>query len=291
MIMQYLKIKNLNDKKIGYYGKTRACSQRGSALSALIAGAIVFYSGNYQDIFLLSVIPYVINLFLILSYPSYLNQSDKRQRIGLKNNVKDLWKAVKTPSVLRIIHSAAVFTAFQKAVKDYIQPVMKQVALLIPLWISFDTEKRTGILIGIMYFILYLLTAQASVWANKISSVKQITFKSLMIGLGAGIIGGYFFQIQWWLLSLFAFSVIYIIESLRKPILTAYLADEVSNDILASTLSAQSLYRALLTSVLALGFGYTADLFGLGYALMIISSVLILATIGLRKKSRDSYKF
>ena len=286
MIMRYLQIKLWEDEKINYYGHTRACSQRGSAVSALIAGFIVFYSGNYQSIFLLSVVPYMINLFLILSYPSALNQTEQKQKNTLLNKLKDLWTAIKSPEVLSIIHSAAIFTAYQKAVKDYIQPVMKNVALIFPLWIGLQSEKRSGILIGIMYFILFLLTAQASVWSNKISRINNISIKSLLFGFAGGIAGGYFFHIHWWLLSLIAFSFIYIVESLRKPILTAYLADEVSNDILTSVLSAQSLYRSLMTAVLSIAFGFLADISGLGRALFIISILLIIITLVADKKSK-----
>jgi MFS family permease len=279
MIMKYLQIKSWQDKKIDYYGHTRACSQRGSAVSSLIAGIIVFYSGNYQSIFLLSIVPYVINLFLILSYPSSLNQTGQKQNKHLLSNIKNLWIAIKSPEVLSIIHSAAIFTAYQKAVKDYIQPVMKNVALILPFWIGLQNEKRSGILIGLMYFILYLLTAQASVWSNKISKIHKIGLKSLIFGFTAGIAGGYFFHIHWWITSLIAFAIIYIVESLRKPILTAYLADEVPNDILTSVLSAQSLYRTLMTAVLSLTFGYLADISGLGQALFIISIFLAIISL------------
>ena len=66
MIMDYLKIKGWEDQKINYYGHTRSWSQKGSAISSLIAGGIVFYSGSYRNIFLYSIIPYLVNLFLIL---------------------------------------------------------------------------------------------------------------------------------------------------------------------------------------------------------------------------------
>jgi MFS family permease len=279
MIMTYLKIKSWENEKINYYGHTRACSQRGSAISAMIAGIIVFYSGNYQTIFLISVVPYIINLLLILSYPSYLNGTGKIQKRDFTGNIRNLWSSVRSPGVFSVIHSAAIFTAYQKAVKDYIQPVMKNAALLIPLWIGIQTEKRTGILIGIMYFILYLLTAQASVLANKISSADKIAFKTLTIGFITGVAGGYFFHIQVWFISLIAFAMIYIIESLRKPILTAYLADRVPNEILTSVLSAQSLYRSLMTAFLSLGFGFLADLWDLGIALVFISGLLIVISL------------
>ncbi len=42
MIFEYLKINGWADQKVHYYGNTRAASQMGSAVSAVIAALIVF---------------------------------------------------------------------------------------------------------------------------------------------------------------------------------------------------------------------------------------------------------
>ncbi len=276
MIMKYLKLRNQSEYKITYYGHTRACSQRGSALSALTAGLIVFYTGNYNQIFLLSIIPYVLNLILIWSYPNELDYSDKKHQNNIKQNLSALWQALKNRKVLAIVHSSAVFTAYQKATKDYIQPVMKKVAFMLPFLAGISVDKKNGLFIGLMYLILYLLTASASSYAGFLTEkIKNLSYKSLLAGFSLGIIGGYFFNLKLWLPALLAFSGIYIIQSLRKPILTGYLADEVPNKILTSVLSAESLYRTLLTAILAVSLGYLTDRFGLGAAFIIISSGLI----------------
>ena len=74
MIFDYLKVKGWEDQKSDYYGNTRSWSQKGSALSALSAGLIVFITNNYSLIFLFSIIPYILDFLLILSYPSYLDR-------------------------------------------------------------------------------------------------------------------------------------------------------------------------------------------------------------------------
>jgi len=276
MIMKYLKLKNQSEYKITYYGHTRACSQRGSALSALTAGLIVFYTGNYNQIFLLSIIPYLLNLILIWSYPKELDFSDKKHKNNIKQNLSALWQALKNRKVLAIMHSSAVFTAYQKATKDYIQPVMKNVAFLLPFVAGISIDKKNGLLIGLMYLLLYLLTATASSYAGFLTEkIKNLSYKSLLTGFLLGIIGGYFFNIKLWLPALLAFSGIYIVQSLRKPILTGYLADEVPHHILTSVLSAESLYKTFLTAILAVSLGYLTDRLGLGAAFIIISGGLL----------------
>jgi len=284
MIMKYLKLKNQSEHKIAYYGHTRACSQRGSALSALIAGILVYFTGNYEQIFLWSIIPYLLNFILIWSYPDALDFANAKHRQNFKQNIKALWQALKNPKVLAIVHSSAVFTAYQKAGKDYIQPVMKKVALALPVLTGMYLTQKTGLLIGIMYAGLYLLTATASKYAGVITGkFKNLSYKSLLIGFILGIAGGYFFDQQLWLPALLLFAGIYIMQSLRKPILTGYLTDEVPNEILTSVLSAESLYRTILTSIIALFLGYLTDQTGLGIAFMIVSALLLMISIFFHK--------
>jgi len=230
----------------------------------------------------------LLNLILIATYPAELDFANPKKQRSIKQNIRALWHALKNPKVLSIVHSSAVFTAYQKAGKDYIQPVMKRVAMMLPVFAAFSTTKKNGLLIGLMYTILYLLTATASSYAGHLAKIiKNPAYITLVFGFGLGILGGWFFEIHWWVWALLAFAGIYIIQSLRKPILTGYLADAVPNEILTSVLSAESLYRTLLTAVLALALGYLSDHFGLGYAFIIVSSLLLMISILLHTNKQD----
>lgn len=285
MIMSYLEMNNWQNQKINYYGHTRSWSQKGSAISALIAGFLVFFSGNYQYIFLFSIIPYLINFGLILSYPKKLNKSQKRsnnqKKWGVKIVVKNIFTVIKNPSVLKIINTTSIHTAYLKALKDYIQPLMIQVILLIPLLSPLDIQKKNGLFIGFFYFVIYLLTSQASKIASKVANKKrdQIAHVTLLIGFGFGILSGLFYNFDYLILSLVFFVGIYIIENLRKPILTGFIADEVPNEILTSVISIQSQVKTIMTALLAFVFGICADFFGIGKALFMISLILIVLTI------------
>ncbi len=285
IIMDYLKLKHWEEQKINYYGHTRSWSQKGSAISALIAGLIVFYSGTYQNIFLYSIIPYLLNLILIISYPKEFNSSIEqinfKSNIGIRLTIKSFFRTIKQPNVLKIISTAAIHSAYQRAVKDYIQPLMVNVALIIPIMLNVETEKKNGIIIGVIYFFIYLLTSRASKLSSKVAAKnkKRISYITLLLGFISGFVCGIFYIFDLWIISMIAFIGIYIIENIRKPILTGFIADNVPNEVLTSIISIQSLLKTVITVILAIVFGILVDHFGIGISFVVVSMFLILSTV------------
>ena len=285
MIMDYLKLNGWEKFKINYYGHTRSWSQTGSALSSLAGGLIVFISANYSSVFIYSVVPYLLNLLLIISYPNELNSSikkkSKNEGHGFLTAVKMFFRTVKQPRLLKLIYTSANHTAYLKAVKDYIQPVMMHVALMIPVFMSMEKDKKTGIFIGVFYFIIYILTSKAS----QLSAVFTDRYKhrvaniTLFIGFTSGILAGVFWIKELWVPALITFAGIYIAENIRKPALTGFVADNTPNEILTSVISAQSLLKTVLTSVMALAFGVIAQYSGIGAALFSVSLMLLIISV------------
>ena len=281
MIMDYLKLNNWDDQKILYYGHTRSWSQKGSALSALIAGIIVFYSGSYQHIFIYSIIPYLLNLLLVSSYPKGLNHSSNKTinktRIGMLATVTVLFKIIRTPKVLKIVNTTALHSAYLKAIKDYIQPLLVNVALLLPFLMGVETKQKNGIVIGVIYFFIYLATSRASQLSSKAAdrNKRNIALITLLIGFSLGAVSGLFYITELWVMSMLAFVGIYIVENIRKPILTGFVADIVPNENLTSVISAQSLLKTILTAIIALLIGIIADNYGIGISFIVVSILLI----------------
>ncbi|MEN8137562.1 MAG: MFS transporter [Bacteroidota bacterium] len=287
MIMDYLKINSWSDQKINYYGHTRACSQKGSAISSLIAGGLVFFTGSYQYIFLFSIIPYLINLILVGSYPEELNvsiSSKKNKKSGkIRLTLSTFIKIIKEPNVLKIINTSALHSAYLKAVKDYIQPLMINIALIIPFMMDIDQNKKNGIIVGVIYFIIYLLTSRASQFAGLVADKgkNNISYITLIAGFMFGVLSGIFFINDLWVISLIAFIGIYIIENLRKPILTGFVSDNVPNEILTSVISVQSQLKTIMTATLAFSLGVLADIFGIGISFIVLSGILIVSTVSI----------
>ncbi|NPA36083.1 MAG: MFS transporter [Chlorobi bacterium] len=295
MIMDYLKVKKLTDYKIEYYGHTRSWSQTGSAISSLIAGTIVFFSANYDSVFLYSVVPYLINLLLIVSYPSFLNYSDKNKTSGtsgLTKTFRTFLNTIKQPRLLGIINTSAIHSAYLKAVKDYIQPVMVNAAMMIPVFLYLEEDKRNGIFIGLVYFVIYLLTSKASRLSAALTKKhrQRITTITLFAGFSSGIFTGIFYYNKLWIPALITFTGIYIAENIRKPALTGFVADNTPNEILTSVMSAQSLLKTIQTALLAMSFGFVAQYFSVGTALFSVSVLLTILTFIVNKISLTTGK-
>ncbi len=285
IIIDYLEMNNWERQKISYYGHTRSWSQLGSAVSSLIAGVIVFISGSYDKIFLYSTIPYVLNLILLFTYPSVLNRkagkNDIEKRSGFIPAMVSLFKVIRQPRVFRIVNNSAMHTAYLAAVKDYIQILMVSVAALIPVFVAQEEEKKNGVIVGIIYFFIYIATSFASKNASKVAdkNLGNVAVVTLIAGFVAGFISGVFFYFEMWVFSLLAFIGIYLIENLRKPILTGFVSDNVPNEILTSVISAQSLLKSIITAVLAFFLGLFADHFGIGKAFVFISGFLVISSV------------
>jgi MFS family permease len=287
MIFEYLKINGWQDQKVHYYGDTRSWSQIGSAVSALIAAAIVFINADYKYIFFYSIIPYFINLLLMMSYPKELegkinHQGESQIRAKLINVIKESINCFKSIATLRVINSLSVFSGFHRATKDYLQPVLSAFALSLPIFLVYEENKRTALVIGIAYFFIYILTSFASKRsgksADKFNHIIVPLNISMIAGLLMGVLIGVFYNLDFLLISILLYIGIFIIQNLRKPMGISYVSDMTNHDILATTLSAESQVTSLFSGIIAVLIGYCADKFGLGTALIIVSFVLLVFT-------------
>lgn len=296
MIFEYLNIMDWNDQKVYYYGHTRSWSQIGSAVSALIAAAIVFYSGSYKFIFLYSTWPYALDLLLMLTYPKELD--GRRTIVDGKKIVRDLTTVIRefmysfrNRDMLKGIANLSVHSGFYKAMKDYLQPVLQTFALSLPVFVFLRDNQRSALVIGSVYCAIYLLTSFAArrsgSLAEKFTGLGLPLNISLFAGFGMGILCGAFFGLEIIPISIAAYIAVYVIQNIRKPMGIAYVSELMPRDILATALSAESQFTTLITATTAVALGFLADHVGIGNALVIISAVMILTTpLYLAGKSR-----
>jgi MFS family permease len=298
MIFEYLRIKNWEKYKVSYYGYTRGASQLGSALSSLLAASIVFITGNYSIIFLLSTLPFLINFFLILSYPNALDGEIGTITIrevpkAFRQIFKNFIASFESDKLFSRLIRVSLYSGYYKAIKDYLQPLVKTAVVALPVFLIYSDKQRTAILIGVVYFLIYILNSFSSRSSGKlfekIKSYQKALFLTMFIGVLAGIVAGILNESSWKLLAILPFLFIYLVENIRKPIGIAYISENMKGNILASSLSAESQLSSIIAGIIAIILGFLADKLAPGYGISLISVfVIFLMPFFLRTKSRET---
>ncbi|MCD6135865.1 MFS transporter [Candidatus Bipolaricaulota bacterium] len=286
LILEYLHIKGIESKKVEYYGHTRAASQFGSAIAALIAAGLVFHAGSYRIVFLASMVPYVMELFLMISYPKELDGVLVRER-GMKEIASRIrsttaasLRMLKKGILLQGLISSASFDGLFRSTKDYLQPVLQAQALALPILLYISGRQRVAIVVGILYFLIYLGTSYAASHAGRIKEHARSTARAANIIYIAGIIllaaSGIGIITRYYIISIVAFLGLYLLQNARRPLLVGYLSDLIPRQSMATGLSVESQLRTLTTAVLAPLVGLIADRIGIGFSLIAVASLAAL---------------
>jgi len=285
MIFNYLKINNWGHHKVDYYGNTRSWSQAGSAVSALIAAAIVFISGDYKIIFIASVIPYMADMILVYSYPKYLDGevsiiSTQRIKQRFSKVIQGFVNTISSFKFIATLTNLSIYTGYYRVVKDYVQPIIKQVALTFPFLVYLNDEKRIAVIIGIIYSLLFLLSAIASrnsgAFTKLFTNLRKPMNFTLIFGFSVGITIGLSFLLGVYIWSIAGFIIIIILENLRKPIGVGLIADLSKDDAMATTLSLTSQAKSIFAAIIAPAIGWIADIYNPGISVAIVSIILML---------------
>jgi len=223
----------------------------------------------------------------MMTYPKELDgEIEQLEGKKIKQNfskvIREFIYSFRNIDMLRAIANISVYGGFYKATKDYIQPILRTFALSLPILLFLDNKQRSSVVIGIVYFLIYMLTS----FASRISGETAEKFRNLCTPLNITMIGGFlmgilvgvFYDLRLSVVSIVLYIGIYIIENLRKPMGISYVTDMMQQDILATALSAQSQASSLAAAIIALLIGFLADNYGVGNSLIIVSIILILTT-------------
>ena len=285
LIIRYLEKTDQAHLKVDYYGHTRSWSQYGSALSSLVAGALVFFKGNLNGIFLFSIIPYLLDFFLVSSYPNNLDDHVKSS-VSIKDRFATLGNTFKITimnlTLLRAMTNTSIYTGLYKSMKDFIQPFLKTSLAAIPVLMYLNNEQKLSVLIGITYFLIFAASAISSRFAKTISEKlggqRRVLNISLIVGAILGIISGVLmssFLLPMLVVPLFI--ILIIIENLRKPAAVSEITSGVDNVARTSVLSILSQMSSIFAAVFVLLIGLIADSFNLGYGIAAVSAILLLS--------------
>lgn len=284
IILEYLKLKKMSELKLEYYGRTRSYSQLGSAISSLIAATLVFYSGSFRIVFLASTIPYILDFFLILSYPSNLDRVNVTKEIQIKNFFKDMFRdfsqLFQNSGLWKILFNTSLVNAGFKVGKDYLQPIVKQWVLVFPIFTYWVIEKRVAVLLGFIYFLIYLVGSYFSRNAKKYADKMKDAIRALnlyyfifaLLFMAIGIV----LKVHIPLLAVLLFFGFHIIQNLQKPTMVAVVSDFSSHNLMTSVLSIQNELRAIIAAILAPLLGFLVDHLQAGWAFIFVGIIYLI---------------
>ncbi|MEA1993314.1 MAG: MFS transporter [Euryarchaeota archaeon] len=294
MILEYLRINDMTDKKVEYYGSTRSASELGAAVSSLIAAGLVFYSGSYRYVFLASILPYSIDLVNLATYPAELDgeivRVKKNMKRQLKDTLKDFVGIFKNLFAMKAILSSAVFKAYFKITKEYLQPILKVFALSLPLFVALEETKRVSVVVGVVYCGIYLLTSYTSKNSARVTArfgdlagaVNMTYIAGGILLLIAGVSTKYGLES----IAIVVFLLFYMLYNVRRPMTVSFVSDQISHRTMASGLSVESQATTISQTIIAVGIGVLADAFGVGIALFVIGIAMVVIYPLLRVKNR-----
>ena len=315
ILFDWLAAQGRQGEKARVYGLTRSWSQLGSAVSVVIATAIVLGDGSYRRIFLLSMLPYTLALVNFLGYPAEPERgaSPSLSRVA-QHLVATFRQCLRVPPLRRLLAESMLQRGAYTLSKDYLQPVVERYALALPLLIpaavvlgaggasgaspeGLDPIQQTALWVGAVSFALYLLASLATRQAHRVEgwvggptrTARALWLANLglfgVLALGLGPLATMTPELPstvTTLLVIAAFVGVAVVQNLWKPLFLARV-DEASDAALGATiLSIDSQAKALFMMVAAPTLGWAVDSWGLAAVgcFGVFLALIGLATLG-----------
>ncbi len=299
LILEYLKINAISDLKVAYYGLTRSASQLGSALNSLIAAGLVFYTGSYRIMFLASTIPYALDLINLATYPNELDGVITRVKgkeiwSRFDSTLKGFINTMKDGNAQKMILNSASFTAAFKSTKDYLQPMISGFALSLMIFTILEETRRDAVMIGLVYFVIYLLTSVASrrayYFSRRFKNLPRAVNITYLVGVGLLVAAGGMTILGLELIAVICFIGMFLLNNIRRPINVGIISDQISSKVMASGLSTETLLTTMFSALFAPMLGFLVDSLGLGYGISGMGLVMALLFYVVRVGENDAQK-
>lgn len=285
MIYAYLEQKGWFMHKNFVYGRTRAFSLIGSSVSAFMSILFILNLPGVRWIFLLSIIPFMVDFLLIWSYPDSLDErmeSTMSFRNFLRESAGQLKTVFRNRLLTKILISSALYDGIFKTIKDYIQPILKATILasaVVGLH-RFNSDDKVKIYLGIVYGVIYIFSAVASKNVYRLnkyqSSGKLLSSTFDAAGILALLL---YISIRNNITTavIILYFILYVLKDARKPIVVDVCGDHMNKHERATVMSIESQLTSLFTIVLAPLFGFIGDKLSIAVLFLIIGLFSLIA--------------
>jgi len=292
MIFDWLRINDRLTEKTKVYGFTRSWSKYGSAISVIISTVIVIFSKDYRWIFIYSIIPYIIGIWNMACYPDYLNKKlDNKINFNLifSHTIGSIKSSFLNLHLRKLIVQSMGFEGVFEVTKDYLQPILKAQALVLVVYFTLPEKESTAMIVGVVYFILHLISATASrrahIFAGRFKTEQGAIAAMIFIGFGLAFLSAIGLYMKLFIIAIISYIMYYVIQNLWRPILVAQYDDYAASSEQATILSIESQTKTVGITIIAPLAGYMADHYGIQSSLLMLSLImLLLGFYSLRKE-------
>lgn len=266
MIFTWLRLQGRGDEKTKVYGYTRSWAKIGSAVSVILATIFVIWTSNYSYIFYFAIVPYLGGLVNFMFYPKEL-EGQPAAAVDIRTVLRHLWVCLKdavcVSNLRRLIAESMGFEGVYKAVENYLQPVVKGLALSLPLFVAMSDTRRSALLVGAVYFVIYLASAWASRQSYRLvnwAGGDQEGSRRLWLGvfvIYAAMIPLLYFH-QYWP-AIIGFVVLSLIQNFWGPLIVTRFDAFATETQGATVLSIRSQATSIATMIVAPALGVLVD--------------------------------
>lgn len=173
--------------------------------------------------------------------------------------------------------NSSVYDGVFKTAKDYIQPIMRNLALGLPVLMALGEQKRVALMIGALYFFLYMLTAAVSQRSGKVAERFSTPEKGLnltyLVSILVVVALGVSMLYNASLAAVVLFIGFYVLQNLRRPMTLGYVSEKIKGTVMATGLSTESQLKTLIVAVAAPIFGALVDTVGIGWAMCALAVI------------------
>ncbi len=280
MIMQYMDEKNLKDEKSKIYGKTRSYSMIGSMVSSLFTIYLVLAIPELRFLFFLAIIPYLLDIILIMTYPKFLNErkeSSFKWKSFINENKNTLAYVWKDKEMRSILFRSSSYQAMFKILKDFIQLILVAMPMTLLLFNQLSADEHVEVYSAIMYAVIFLISAIVSRNAYKLLRLSNHeTINALMwalSGITMVVIGIFINQL---IITFIGFIFMYVFLNIRKPLMVEVIGDHADPDRRASVLSIDSQLTSIFIIIFAPLLGLIADNISYQFMFILVGCLMLI---------------
>jgi MFS family permease len=287
IVLDWLSINQMSHRRVEVLGQMRFFSKTSAGLAALLAGILVWATGDISILFWAATIPTLLGVVLLAQYPSMTEGNiERRSQRGVRENNPSLRQALTAGGIWTLMVPSVLFESQTKLAIAYLQPAIaeggKGFGLLVLGGVGALLVGGYMALNGFLAGSASLASNRLVTWSKGVHGALRKTHILAASIMTAACVG--FYLGHAWLGLVFMLGL-GALQNTRRPIFLTAMDDVMDPHYRATTLSVESQGRSWVYAGTSVGSGWIADTLGLTVAFALMA-VLLWVAAGLSGRSQ-----